>query len=237
MITPHLLDLRWRVIALAVCWVLLFLLCFTFREQVFSVLQWPLRQADQPVQLISVRFGEMFFIHLSNAFWLSLFAILPLMLVLMWGFVAPGLLPAERRIAAPFIASSPLMFYAGVLFAFFLVVPVVMQVLAGFVSVEVAFLPTVHDYLNVLFCLCIAFGLAFQLPLVVIGLAFSGVVPLATFQKQRPFLIVGLFIVAAVLTPPDVVSQLMLALPLWVLFEGALLITQLLQAKKAVKPA
>ena len=153
----------------------------------------------------------------------ALFLSMPIILHQIWGFIAPGLYKHEKRIAVPLLVSSILLFYAGMAFAYFVVFPIMFGFFASVTPEGVAMMTDIGQYLDFVLTLFFAFGVAFEIPIATFLLIWVGVVDVASLRKSRPYVIVGCFVVGMILTPPDVFSQTMLAVPMWVLFEVGLL--------------
>lgn len=150
---------------------------------------------------------------------------LPWVLYQMWAFVAPGLYTHEKRLVAPLVVSSSMLFVAGVAFCYFLVFGRVFAFISEFSPTSIAVTPDIENYLDFVMSMCLAFGAAFEVPVVVVILVRMGIVSLAKLKEWRPYVIVGAFVIAAIVTPPDIVSQFSLAIPMWLLFEVGLLVS------------
>ncbi|MOA04579.1 Sec-independent protein translocase protein TatC [compost metagenome] len=149
----------------------------------------------------------------------SLFLAIPLILQQIWGFIAPGLYRHEKRIAIPLLISSIILFYAGMAFAYFLVFPLIFGFFASATPDGVAMMTDISSYLDFVMTLFFAFGVAFEIPVAVVLLVWIGVVDVKYLKKIRPYVIIGCFVVGMILTPPDIFSQTLLAVPMWLLFE------------------
>jgi sec-independent protein translocase protein TatC len=218
-------ELRRRL--LLTCAFMLVLMGFLLlvKEQVLAFLLQPLHHI--PVQTTAV--AELFFTYLRLAGWGGFFLALPLFFWQIWAFLAPGLYAHERRILWPALAAVPLLFYAGALFAFYALVPLVLDYLLGFAQPGVLAQPRLADYLSFLFMLLGVVGAAFNLPVVLVLSMALGFVKPAQLVAARRWVIVGVFVVAAVATPPDPFSQTVLAIPLLLLYEAAILCGKLLE--------
>jgi len=162
---------------------------------------------------------------------------IPFLLYQIWAFVAPGLYKHEKRLVVPLVVSSVLLFYAGMAFAYFVVFPTVFKVFVDFLPPGVQMMTDIKSYLDFVFSMFFAFGIAFEVPVAVVILSATGVVNPETLAEKRPYVIVGVFVIAAVLTPPDVASQFMLAIPMLILFEIGLLVARLLHRRRAASEA
>ena len=231
----HLLELRARLLRAAAGLLLVLLCLLPFANTLYGLLAQPLL-AKLPAggQLIATQVASPFFAPLKLAFFLALLLAMPWMLYQAWAFVAPGLYQREKRLALPLLGSALLLFYGGCAFAFFLVLPMVFGFLAMFTPDTVAMVPDVAKYLDFVLVILLAFGMSFELPVAVVILVVLGVVTPAQLREARGYVVVGVFILAAVITPPDVVSQLMLAIPLCLLYELGIIAGALLRPKPAV---
>jgi sec-independent protein translocase protein TatC len=160
---------------------------------------------------------------------------LPYVLYQLWAFIAPGLYRHEQKIILPLVAASVILFLCGMAFAYFLVFPIVFGFIVGIAPHGVEVMTDINKYLDFVITLFIAFGVTFEVPIVVIALATMGMVEIAQFKNSRPYVIVGAFVIGAVFTPPDVISQTMLAVPLWLLYEAGVLVAAFL-VKRQAKP-
>lgn len=220
----HLLELRMRLLrGLAGLGVALACL-LPFANRLYAWLAQPLLdKLPKGGQLIATQVASPFFAPMKLAFFAALMVAMPWLLYQLWAFVAPGLYRREKRLALPLLTSALVLFYAGCAFAYFLVLPMVFGFLARVTPAGVAMMTDISAYLDFVLVLFLAFGLAFELPVALVILALLGWVTPAQLRQARGYAIVGIFIVAAVLTPPDVVSQLMLAVPMCLLYEVGIL--------------
>lgn len=220
----HLIELRDRLLHIVAGIVLTFICLFPFANDIYSVLAHPLlQQLPQGGQMIATAVTTPFFVPMKVAM-LSAFVIsLPYTLYQVWAFVAPGLYQHEKRFAAPMIMLSTLLFLVGMAFAYFLVFPVVFGFITGTAPEGVAVMTDIGNYLDFVITLFLAFGIAFEVPVVVVVLVKLGFVQIATLKEVRSYVVVGAFVAGAILTPPDIISQFMLAVPLWLLYEAGIL--------------
>ena len=220
----HLIELRDRLLHIVAGIVLTFICLFPFANDVYSVLAHPLlQQLPQGGQMIATAVTTPFFVPMKVAM-LSAFVIsLPYTLYQVWAFIAPGLYQHEKRFAAPMVMLSTLLFLLGMAFAYFLVFPVVFGFIAGTAPEGVAVMTDIGNYLDFVITLFLAFGIAFEVPVVVVVLVKLGFVQIATLKEVRSYVVVGAFVAGAILTPPDIISQFMLAIPLWLLYEAGIL--------------
>lgn len=228
----HLIELRDRLLHIVAGIVLTFICLFPFANDIYSVLAHPLlQQLPQGGQMIATAVTTPFFVPMKVAM-LSAFVIsLPYTLYQVWAFIAPGLYQHEKRFAAPMVLLSTLLFLLGMAFAYFLVFPVVFGFITGTAPEGVAVMTDIGNYLDFVITLFLAFGIAFEVPVVVVVLVKLGFVQIATLKEVRSYVVVGAFVAGAILTPPDIISQFMLAIPLWLLYEAGILAAGFVTAK------
>jgi sec-independent protein translocase protein TatC len=219
--TSHLEELRKRLIVSMVAVGIGMAICYSFKEKLFYILMRPLIRALPPGQkMIFTGLPEAFFVYLEVALIAGILVAMPVILYEAWLFVGPGLYPQERQFAAPMVILSTLFFAGGVLFAYFAVFPFAFQYLTSFETDFIRPLPAMREYLNLSSALLLAFGLIFELPLVLTMLARIGIVSAAFLRKQRKYAFLLAFIAAAILTPtPDVFNQCLMAIPIVILYE------------------
>jgi sec-independent protein translocase protein TatC len=223
----HLIELRRRLLQCLSLWLLAFILLYGFADKLFHRLAIPLLQKlPLDAKLVATSITSPFFVPLKFTAWVALFATLPIMFYLLWLFVAPALYKHERCWLWGLLLASTSLFYLGVGFAFFIVFPLVFQFFANITPSGISLLPDIENYLNFVLHMFLAFGIAFQVPIITILAVKLRWVTLATLRAKRPYIIVLAFILGMLLTPPDVLSQVLLALPMWGLFELALFISQ-----------
>jgi len=163
------------------------------------------------------------------SFMVAVFIAMPYVLSQIWGFVAPGLYKNEKRFAVPLLLSSIVLFYGGVAFAYFLVFPVMFQFFAATTPVGVQMMTDINNYLDFALTMFFAFGVAFEVPIAVVLLVITGLVPIEKLTAARGYVIIGIFVIAAILTPPDALSQTLMAVPMWLLYEAGLIFARLMQ--------
>jgi sec-independent protein translocase protein TatC len=227
----HLIELRTRLVRCVLALAIAFAGCFYFADEIFAILVAPLAGAfpeGTNARLIYTKLYEAFFVEIKVALFAAFFVTFPFLANQLWAFVAPGLYAKEKRAFLPFLLATPVLFIAGASLAYFVVMPTAFRWFLGFQG-EVAglsqeALPAMGDYLDLVMRFILAFGISFLLPVLMLLLNRAGLVTREQFAKSRRFVIVGIFIVAAIVTPPDVVSQLILAIPMMGLFEGSLLL-------------
>jgi sec-independent protein translocase protein TatC len=221
----HLIELRTRLMR-SIIGVVVVLLCLVpWAKEIYGVLAAPLVKAlPAGATMIATDVTGTFLVPLKVTLMVAFLIALPYVLWQVWAFVAPGLYQHEKRLAVPVIVSSVLFFALGMSFAYFVVFPIAFGFFAGYSPPGVTMMTDIDKYLSFVMTMFIAFGVTFEVPVVVIVLVRMGVVTLARLRSIRPYVIVGAFVIGAVFTPPDVVSQLLLAIPLWLLFELGLLV-------------
>ncbi len=232
--TAHLEELRSRLIKSSMAVGLGFLLSYAFKEQIFDILTAPLMRVMQHGDhLIYTNLPEAFFTFLKTAFFTGIMLASPVLLYQFWMFVAPGLYDREKKLALPILLLSTLFFGGGILFAYFVVFPFGFKFFVGFASETVRPMPAMREYLSFASKLLLAFGLVFEMPMVITLLARLGILSVAQLRKFRRYAILLFFIVAAILTPPDVISQILMALPMMLLYEISILGAHLVGRQKA----
>ncbi len=235
----HLIELRTRLVRSFVALGLAFCICFYFADDIFSFLVKPLTAAFPAGQgkLIYTKLYEAFFVEIKVALFAAFFVSFPIIANQLWAFVAPGLYAREKKAFLPFLVATPILFTAGAALAYYLVMPTAFRFFLTFegdkggLSLEA--LPGTGDYLSLVMQFILAFGISFLLPVLLLLLNRAGIVSRAQLSAARRYVIVAITALAAVITPPDVVSQLMLLVPMWLLFEGSLLIMRLGERKDA----
>lgn len=223
-LVAHLAELRTRLLRCVVAVFLVFLGLFYFSQDIYTVVSAPLRAyLPEGATMIATGVASPFLTPFKLTAWMALFLGIPVILHQIWGFIAPGLYKQEKRIAVPLLVSSILLFYAGMAFAYFVVFPLIFHFFASVTPDGVAMMTDINEYLDFVLTLFFAFGVAFEIPVATFLLIWVGIVDVATLKRSRPYVIVGCFVVGMVLTPPDVFSQTLLAVPMWLLFEVGLL--------------
>lgn len=223
----HLLELRDRLLRMVLAVLALLLILFPFGNDIFTILAQPVADAlPEGSSMLATKVLSPFLTPLKLAFVAALFLAMPYLLYQLWGFVAPGLYQHERRLAFPMLASSVVLFYMGAAFAYFVVLPLLFPFLVGVVPENVEVAPDIADFLDVALKLFFAFGLAFEVPIATILLVVTGMTTPDALTAKRPYIIVGAFVVGMLLTPPDVISQTLLAVPIWILFEAGVFLSR-----------
>jgi sec-independent protein translocase protein TatC len=216
----HLIELRMRLIRALLAIIVVFACLFPWAKELYSLLADPLiASLPQGGQMIATDVVGVFVVPMKVAFLMAFLIALPYVLYQVWAFVAPGLYVHEKRLVLPLVVASSILFFIGMSFAYFLVFPVVFKFMASIAPQGVAWMTDIDKYLSFALTTFVAFGVTFEVPVVVIVLVRVGLVSIEKLKEVRPYVIVGAFIVGAVFTPPDVISQLMLAIPLCILYE------------------
>ncbi|MCX7193337.1 MAG: twin-arginine translocase subunit TatC [Proteobacteria bacterium] len=221
----HLIELRKRLMHSIIALLLIFICLFPFSSKLYAILAEPLlAKLPKGGQMIATDVTTPFFVPLKVALMASFLIALPYILYQIWRFVAPGLYAHEKRLVVPLIFASTALFFCGMGFAYFVVFPIVFGFITASAPIGVAVMTDIDKYLSFVLSMFMAFGITFQVPVAVVLLVRMGVVSVAKLREIRPYIIVGAFVVGAIFTPPDVVSQLMLALPLWLLYEAGIIV-------------
>lgn len=221
----HLIELRKRLMRSIIVLLLAFICLFPFSSRLYALLAKPLlAKLPKGGQMIATDVTTPFFVPLKVALMAAFLLALPYILYQLWRFVAPGLYAHEKRLVVPLIFASTVLFFCGMSFAYFVVFPVVFGFITASAPIGVAVMTDIDKYLSFVLSMFMAFGVTFQVPVAVVLLVRMGVVTVAKLREIRPYVVVGAFVVGALFTPPDVVSQLMLAVPLWLLYEAGILV-------------
>ena len=234
----HLLELRDRILRMVAAIFVVFLMLFPFANELYIYVATPL-MAHMPADtsMIATGVAAPFLTPFKLSLMAAVFLTMPYILYQFWGFIAPGLYQHEKKLATPLLISSILLFYLGMAFAYFVVFPLVFGFLTGVAPQGVAVMTDITHYLDFVLTLFFAFGLAFEVPIATIVLVLAGVTSPEKLATKRPYVIVGAFVIGMLLTPPDIISQTLLALPMWVLFEVGLVFSRLVVREKARREA
>jgi sec-independent protein translocase protein TatC len=225
----HLIELRDRLLRAILAVLVVFLCLFPWARDLYAILAQPLIAA-LPVggQMIATDVVGVFLVPVKVALLVAFVVALPYVLYQVWAFVAPGLYMHEKRLVGPLVVASSALFVIGMSFAYFLVFPVVFKFMASIAPEGVAWMTDIDKYLSFVLTTFVAFGVTFEVPVVVIVLVRVGVVSIEKLKEIRPYVIVGAFVIGAIFTPPDVISQVMLAVPLWILYELGIVVARLI---------
>lgn len=232
----HLLELRTRLIRVLLALFLGFLPCALFARELYSFLAFPLlEELPQGGQMIATEVVTPFFIPMKVALMVAFLITLPHTLYQVWAFIAPGLYSHEKRLFLPLVFVSSLLFFIGMAFAYFAALPLVFEFIVYFAPEGVAVMTDISAYLNFVLTMFLAFGITFEVPVVVLILIRTGLVSIEKMKSIRRFVLVGAFIIGAIFTPPDVMSQILLAIPLYLLYELGIILAALLMKQSAQK--
>ena len=234
----HLIELRDRLLRVVIAILVIFGALFYWANDIYTYLAGPLTShLPEGSTMIAIDVASPFLTPFKLVLMLSVILAMPYILFQAWSFVAPGLYKHEKRLAAPLLASSIILFYCGMLFAFYVVFPLVFGFFTSVGPEMVSIMTDIGRYLDFVLALFFGFGLAFEIPIATIILVALGMTTPDQLAEKRPFVIVGVFIVGMLLTPPDVISQVMLAVPMWLLFESGVLASRYIFADKLKKQA
>jgi sec-independent protein translocase protein TatC len=228
----HLVELRDRLLKVVLCVLLIFLCTANFANQIYAYLAEPLLQhMPKNSSMIAIDVASPFFTPFKLAFVVAVFGAIPFILYQFWAFIAPGLYKHEKSMVLPLLIASTLLFYGGAAFAYYLVFPLVFGYLTSAAPIGVTVMTDISTYLDFVLALFFAFGVSFEIPIFTIVLVWAGIITPQSLSEKRPYVIVGVFVIAMFLTPPDALSQTLLAVPMWMLFEVGLLFSRLFERK------
>ena len=220
----HLIELRDRLIRILVVILLFFLAFIAFANDLYAYLAEPLQSLlPEGASMIATQVASPFLAPFKLAFYLSVYCGAPMILYQVWGFIAPGLYAKEKKIAGPLLVSSIFLFYAGMAFAYYAVFPLVFGFFTTIGPAGVTVMTDIDAYLSFVLKLFLAFGLAFEIPVATMLLVKAGIASPESLKQKRPYVFIGCFVVGMLVTPPDVISQTLLAVPMWLLFEAGLI--------------
>lgn len=225
----HLIELRDRLVRALLAVLIIFVCVFPWAKELYALLAHPLI-ASLPAggQMIATDVVGVFLVPMKVALMVAFLIALPYVLYQAWAFVAPGLYAHEKKLMLPLVLASVLLFFIGMAFAYFLVFPTVFKFMSSVAPEGVAWMTDIEKYLSFVMTTFIAFGVTFEVPVVVIVLVRMGMVTVEKLKEIRPYVIVGAFVIGAIFTPPDVISQIMLAVPMWLLYELGILLARLI---------
>jgi len=229
----HLVELRQRLLKCVIAIAIVFAPCAWFANDLFTIIATPLiSKMPAGSSMIATSLISPFMAPLKLSLFVALFIAMPYVLYQVWAFVAPGLYKREKRFAIPLVVSSIVLFYAGVAFAYFVVFPLMFAFLTTTAPTGVQVMTDITNYLDFVLLLFFAFGVAFEMPVATVLLAATGMVKIETMTKNRGYVILGIFVIAAILTPPDALSQTAMALPMWLLYEVGIVMSRILLREK-----
>ncbi len=230
----HLIEIRSRLLKIVIVILIIFLGLFSFAEELYGWLAQPLlRYLPENASMIATQVASPFLAPFKLSIVLAIFIAVPFVLYQIWAFVTPGLYQNEQRLMLPLLISSTLLFYLGAAFAYYIIFPLVFQFFTSITLEGVTQMTDITNYLDFVLKMLIAFGLSFEVPIAIILLTRMGVVNIETLSEKRPYVIVGSFVVGMLITPPDIISQVLLAVPVWLLFELGLVVAKLTIRKTA----
>jgi sec-independent protein translocase protein TatC len=229
----HLIEMRDRLLRAILAVVIIFICLFPWAQDLYALLAKPLLVAlPKGGQMIATEVTTPFFIPIKVTLMTAFLLALPWVFYQAWAFVAPGLYQHEKRLGVPLVIASVILFLLGMAFAYFLVFPMVFGFIVGVAPAGVAVMTDIGKYLDFVMTLFLAFGITFEVPVAVVLLVKMGMVSVAKLREIRPYVIVGAFVIGAIFTPPDVISQFMLAMPMWVLYELGIVVAALITKPK-----
>ncbi len=234
----HLVELRDRLIRCFLTVLVLFICLFPFSEELFTLVAQPLIDAlPAESSMIATQVASPFLIPFKTTLWIALFAGMPVIIYQVWAFVAPGLYKREKKFAIPLVVSSVLLFFCGVAFAYFVVFPLIFAFFNAVAPEGVAVMTDISNYLDFILLIFFAFGLAFEVPIATVMLVWSGLVSVDKLGGARPYVFLGAFVAGMLLTPPDVISQTLLAVPIYLLYEVGIIMSRVILPKRATDDA
>lgn len=231
-LVAHLTELRDRLLRSLLALLIMFICLFPFANDIYAFVSEPLRAIlPEGASMIATEVASPFLTPFKLTLFTAAFLVMPFILYQVWSFIAPGMYRHEKRLAIPLLASSIALFYLGAAFAYFVVFPLIFAFFTSVAPEGIAIMTDINSYLNFVLKLFFAFGLAFEIPIAALLLIWSGVTTPDDLARKRPYIIVGCFVFGMLLTPPDVISQSLLALPMWLLFEAGVYLGRLSQRR------
>ena len=231
-IVQHLVELRSALLRSIIAIALLFAALFPFSEDIYSFIAAPILAVIPGSNLIAIGVISPFLTPLKMSLILAIYLALPYLLFQIWQFTAPALYQHEKKLVLPLVISSTVLFYLGLFFAFYIVFPVIFNFLSSVGPTSVEFAPDIQYYLDFILKVSFAFGVAFEVPVATILLIMFNVTTVIQLKKNRPYIIIGAFVIGMLLTPPDVISQILIAIPIWLLFEAGLMFAPMFKVRK-----
>ncbi|MCY4156615.1 MAG: twin-arginine translocase subunit TatC [Gammaproteobacteria bacterium] len=232
----HLVELRSRLMKAAAAVLVIFVGLVPFAQEVFTLVAQPLMsKLPEGTSMIATRVASPFLTPFKTAFWVAVFAAMPIVIYQVWAFVAPGLYKREKKLAMPLVLSSIMLFYSGAAFAYYVVFPLMFGFFTAATPEGVAMMTDIGEYLDFVLVLFFTFGIAFEVPIAILLLVGAGIVSPASLSRQRPYILLGAFALGMLLTPPDMISQTLLAVPLFLLYEIGILMARVLIKKREAK--
>jgi len=229
----HLVELRDILLRSVIAILVIFISIFPFANEVYSFIAAPIINVlPQGSNIIAIGVISPFLTPLKMALIMAVYLAMPYLLYQVWKFIAPALYKHERQMIVPLVVSSTILFYAGLLFSFYIVFPVIFGFLSSIGPSIVDFTPDIQYYLDFVLKVSFAFGIAFEVPIATILLIMFGITSIETLKKNRPYVVIGAFVLGMLLTPPDIISQTLIAIPMWLLFEAGLIFAPLFVRKE-----
>ena len=236
-IVEHLVELRSALLRSVIAIVIFFLVLFPFADDIYTFIAAPIVQAIPGSNLIAIGVISPFLTPLKMSLILAIYIAMPYLLYQLWSFTAPALYRKEKKLILPLVISSTMLFYIGLLFSFYIVFPVIFTFLSSVGPDSVDFAPDIQYYLDFILKVSFAFGVAFEVPIATILLIMFGATTAERLKKNRAYIIIGSFALGMVLTPPDVISQVLIAIPIWLLFEAGLFFAPFFKVRAKAKQA
>lgn len=230
----HLIELRSKLLRSVIVIMAAFLALYPFSNELYLIVSQPLRELLPPgTQMIATEVASPFLAPFKLTLVTALFAAIPFVLYQVWSFIAPGLYQHEKRIALPLLASSIVLFYSGAVFAYYVVFPLIFAFFTSAGPTDIAVMTDINSYLNFVLKLFFAFGVAFEIPVATFILVWTGITTVEALSEKRPYVVIFCFVIGMLLTPPDVISQTLLAVPMWLLFELGILMSRIVRKNSA----
>jgi sec-independent protein translocase protein TatC len=235
----HLLELRDRLIRVVISVLVIVIIQLPFAGKIYTIMASPvMAYLPEGNSMIATGVLSPFLTPFKMVFILGIILSMPVILYQAWAFIAPGLYKHEKRIAKPLLISSIFLFYLGCVFAYFVIFPILFQFIPSIAPVGVNYMPDINSYLDIVVRMFFAFGLAFEVPIAVILMILMGVTTPEKLASNRPYVVVGVFVIGMILTPPDIISQTLMAIPMWLLFEIGIIMGRILKKRHSEnKPA
>lgn len=227
----HLVELRSRLLKVSAAVVVVFVVLLPFATRIFEVVAEPLLEVLPSGQMIATAVASPLLTPFKLTFFVALFIAMPIVLYQTWAFIAPGLYKKEKRFTVPLLASSIVLFYAGVAFAYYLVFPLIFGFMTAIAPEGVEVMTDISSYLDFITMIVLAFGLAFEVPIATVLIVWTGLTTTKKLAKARPYVFLGAFVVGMFLTPPDVISQTLLAVPVYLLYELGIIMSRVFSSR------
>jgi len=237
-LVAHLTELRDRLLRAVLAVLVVFICLFPFANDIYAFVSQPLRELlPEGASMIATEVASPFLTPFKLTLVASIFLAVPYILYQIWSFVAPGMYRHEKRFAIPLLVSSVALFYLGAAFAYYVVFPLIFAFFTSVGPEGITIMTDINSYLNFVLKLFFAFGIAFEIPIAAVLLIWAGITTADELARKRPYIIVGCFIFGMLLTPPDVISQSLLAIPMWILFELGVFLGRLIQRNRSAAPS